>query len=159
LDLISQLTGFSKDEIKQKMEQRAICTRADIERISKSKGIQLEYLLPNENKPFLELLHGNCGVFRRRAQDADVVAPAPHVPVLTGILLATQLILGRLSLPDGTKLIESKADFDAFSVPNPYCLIKTQKISKCFCSDSDYINAYNSKWSNDSSSENLEKAE
>ena len=146
MDLNVLLTGFAREEIKQKLQQNAICTLQDIQSVSSKSGIPIQQLLPNIDKPFQDLLHGNCGVFTVRNLGHDAVAPAPHVPVLCGILLATQVILKRLELPSNPITINSSADFDAFGIPTTNCIIKKQKNSKCFCSDPIYQNAYKEKW-------------
>ena len=74
------------------------------------------------------------------------IAPVPHVPVLCGVLLATQVILKRLKLPSNSIAINSVADFNAFGIPNKNCVVNKQKRSKCFCNDPIYQNAYKEKW-------------
>ena len=146
MDLDVLLTGFAREEIEQKSQQNAVCTLQDIQSVSAKSGIPIERLRPNAGKPFRDLLHGNCGVFALRHPGHDVVAPAPHVPVLCGILLATQVILKHLELPSNAITINSSADFDAFCIPNRNCIINKQKKSECFCSDPVYQNAYKEKW-------------
>ena len=146
MDLNALLTGFTREEIEQKLQQNAVCTIQDLQSVSSKSGIPIQRLLPNVDKPFQDLLHGDCGVFALRHPGHDVVAPAPHVPVLCGILLATQVILKHLKLPSNSVTINSLADFDALGIPNKDCIINTQKISECFCSDPIYQNACKEKW-------------
>ena len=146
MDLDVLLTGFAREEIEQKLQQNAVCTLQDLQSVSSKSGIQIERLRPNAGKPFRDLLHGDCGVFALRSLGQDVVAPAPHVPVLCGILLATQVILKHLELPSNAITINSSADFDAFGIPNRNCIMNKQKKSECFCSDPIYQNAYKEKW-------------
>lgn len=146
LEMNSIMTGLPKDEIQQLLDNKAICTSQLIEKVSRNTGIPLQTLLPNINQPFHKLLHGDCGVFTQRIHGIGVTAPAPHQPMLAGILLASQLILSRLELPAETKLIESISDFDALKIPNSSCLFLSKKNPKCFCNDSVYKNAYKEKW-------------
>ncbi len=146
MDLNELLTGFARKEIKQKLRQNAICTPQDIQSVASKTGIPIEQLLPNVGKPFKDLLHGNCGVFTLRSLGHDAVAPTPHVPVLCGILLATQVILEHLELPSNTVKVNSSADFDALGIPNRDCITNMQKNPECFCGDSVYQNAYKDKW-------------
>lgn len=146
MDLNAWLTGFTKKEIEQKLQQNAICTLQDIQSISSKSGIPIQLLAPNVGKPFQDLLHGVCGVFTLRPLGHDVVAPTPHVPALCGILLATQVILERLELPSNSVTVNSSADFDALGIPARNCIINMQKNSECFCRDPIYQNAYKEKW-------------
>ena len=146
MDLNVLLTGFAREEIEQKLQQNAFCTLQDIQSASSKSGIPIQRLLPNVGKPFQDLLHGNCGLFTLRNLGHGVVAPAPHVPVLCGILLAAQVILKRLGLPSNPVTVNSTADFDALGIPNKNCIINKRKNSKCFCSDPIYQNAYKEKW-------------
>ena len=145
LDLDAWLTGFTKEEIEQKLRQNKACTLSDIQLVAIKSAIPVQRLLPNVGKPFRDLLHGDCGVFALRQLGHDVVAPAPHVPVLCGILLATQIILERLESPR-TVTVNSSADFDALGIPSKNCIINKRKKSECFCSDLIYQNAYKEKW-------------
>ena len=145
LDLDMRLTGFTKEEIEQKLRQNKVCTLSDIQFVATKSGVPVQRLLPNVGKPFRDLLHGDCGVFALRQPEHDVVAPAPHVPVLCGILLATQIILERLESPR-TVTVNSSADFDAFGIPSKNCIINKRKKSECFCSELIYQNAYKEKW-------------
>jgi len=145
MELNAIMTGLPKEEIQQKLQQNAICTIQDIQKVSGLTGIPIQNLLPNVGKPFQNLLHGDCSVFTHRIQGNDVTAPAPHVPVLAGIILATQVILRKLDLSSDFQLIES-ADYDAFGIPNSDCIINAKKNSDCFCNESVYKKAYEEKW-------------
>lgn len=145
MELNAIMTGLPQKEINKKLEQNAICTLDDIQKISQLTGIPIQKLLPNKDKPFRNLLHGDCGVFTHRIQGQEVIAPAPHLPALAGILLASQIILRKLDVPTESKLIES-ADYDAFKIPDHDCIINAKKVPKCFCNDSDYKQAYAKKW-------------
>ncbi len=101
--------------------------------------------MPNKGKPFSELLHGDCGVFREKTPEKNSPTPIPHVPVLAGTLLASQIILSKI-IPDDKSLIESTADFDALKKPNSNCIFKKQKHPKCFCNDLIYQESYKEKW-------------
>lgn len=139
-------TGIPAKEIEKKLANNEKVTEQDILRISQATGAPIDFLKPNLNKPFSEILHGDCGVFRLEAFETPTVTPAPHAPFLAGVFLASQIILRRIKLPDSAKLMDSVADFDAFGIPNEYCLMKKQKHSKCFCNDQVYQNAYKEKW-------------
>ncbi len=140
-------TGFPEDEIRERLRKGDACTQQDIERVARATGVGLDYLRPNIGKPIHQLLHGDCGVFRVPFHENHTVTPAPHVPVLAGVILASQLILSRMKLPESAMLLESVADFDALGIPSSNCFIKKARKSACFCGDSAYQSAYNDKWS------------
>ena len=117
MKLYSIRTGLSEDEIRSKLAKNAICTQQDIEHISKSTGADLNFLKPNIGKSFQNLLHGECGLFRIPSHENHALTPAPHVPVLAGVLLASQLILSRIELPESATLVESVSDFNSLVIP------------------------------------------
>lgn len=138
-------TGLPVEEIRKKLMEEAKVTHEDIIRIANATGAQLDYLKPNLGKPFREILHGDCGVFRIPYVER-AITPAPHMPVLAGVFLATQIILTHMKVPEKAVIVESTADFDALGIPNKNCFMKKLREPRCFCSDADYVNAYNSKW-------------
>lgn len=146
MELNSIRTGLPVEEIRKKLMEEATVTQEDIIRISNSTGAPLDYLKPNLGKPFREILHGDCGVFRIPYVER-AITPAPHMPVLAGVFLATQVILSHMKLPENAVTVESIADFDALGVPDKNCFMKKLREPRCFCSDPDYVNMYNSKWS------------
>ena len=145
MDMNVIMTGLSQEEIKQKLAPGYIVSREDIQRISQSKRIPIQKLSPNIGKPFQNLLHGDCGVFTHRIHGQDVVAPAPHVPTLAGIILASQVILRKLNIPKESKLIES-ASYESLHIPNSDCITNLKKHPNCFCNDQEYKQAYAKKW-------------
>ena len=146
MEMNSIMTGLPKEEIQQLLDSKAICTKEIIERVSKNTGVPINTLNPNLNQPFHKLLHGDCGVFTQRIQGINVIAPAPHQSMLTGILLASQVILSKLKLSKDAKLIESISDFDALKIPKSSCITTALKNPKCICSDSVYQKAFDEKW-------------
>ena len=146
MDLNAIRTGFTVDEIKQKLESNAIVSSQDLTQIIQKTGASEAFLKPNLGKSFHELLHGDCGVFRIPFFESPVVTPAPHTSFLAGVFLASQIVLQRLKLPTTAKLMESISDFDAFGIPNEQCLMKKQKHPKCFCDDPIYQESYKEKW-------------
>ena len=146
MELNTALTGFTENKIRQKLQQNMICTLQDIQSVSSKSGIPIQQLQANVGKPFRNLLHGDCGVFALRQLGHDVVAPVPHVPVLCGILLATQVILERLEHTSNAVPIDSSADFYALGIPSRNCIITKQKNPKCFCNDPIYQDVYKEKW-------------
>jgi hypothetical protein len=139
-------TGLPVEEVERKLTNNEITTEQDILRISQATGVSLDFLRSNVGKPFHELLHGECGVYRLEFHEGQAVTPAPHTSFLAGVFLASQIILRRMKLDDNAKLMDSVADFDAFGVPNANCLMKKQRNPKCFCNDLAYEKAYKEKW-------------
>jgi molybdopterin/thiamine biosynthesis adenylyltransferase len=145
IKMIATRTGFPEGEIRERLSKNDIITNEDIQRVAKNKGFPLDKLVVNIGKSFKEFLHGECGLFRLPSAEMHAITPAPHTPVLAGLLLATQLVLSRIKSTE-SNVIESTADFDALGIPNPNCIIKKRKNPNCFCSDPDYVKVYNSKW-------------
>ena len=145
----SIMTGLPEDEIEGLLSGGASCTEEIVRRVASSRGIPLERLMPNVGRPFGELLHGRCGVFAIGGRGAAGPAPAPHQPMLAGIVLASQIVLSGLARDHpgiGPDLIESASDFDAMRLPGPACLFPIGRDERCFCGDADYVGAYRRKW-------------
>ena len=140
-------TGFTEDEIKEKSRPEYRVTGQDIMKINQNTGIVRNELNQNIGKPFNELLHGQCGVYSIFGKSHEPT-PAPHVPLLAGVFLASQIILRKLQLTDPSRLMESTVAFDLFDYPNSVFFEKNKKIQTCFCKDIIYQNIYNKKWNN-----------
>jgi len=139
-------TGFTKEDIEKRLASNDTVTEQDTLQVAKNTGAPIANLKEIVGRPFEELLHGDCGVFRLEFHEAPAVAPAPHASFLAGVFLAVQIVLRKMKLPSSAKLMESIADFDALGIPNVNCLMKKQKHPKCFCNDPVYQDSYNKKW-------------
>ena len=145
----SVMTGLPEGEIEGLLSRNATCTKEIVRRVASSRGIPEAMLMPNVGLPFGELLHGRCGVFALGGGRGAGPAPAPHQPMLAGILLASQLVLSHVAREQpGSEqyLIESASDFDAMRLPGPDCLFRLRRDERCFCGDADYTEAYQRKW-------------
>lgn len=146
-DMNAAMTGLPAPRIRRLLGDGAICTPNLAREVSEKSGVPLDRLRPNIGRPFREILHGRCGVFALKTGEGEVTAPAPHQPLMAGILVASQLVLSRCgALPTGTRRIRSVSSFDAMRVPRPGCLFNVAKVGRCFCADRDYIDAYRAKW-------------
>lgn len=146
LEMNAIRTGIPESELRGRIAKGDICKPEDIERIAKTHSLVKEGLQALVGMPLREVLHGECGVFSVKMPEKHETTPAPHTPVLAGTLLASQLVLSRLLLPDKARLIESVAEFESFGIPNSSCLMKKKKNPSCFCNDPVYIEAYCAKW-------------
>lgn len=145
----SIMTGLPEDEIEGLLSRNAPCTEEIVQRVAIRRGIPEIMLRPNVGLPFGELLHGRCGVFAIGTRGRVEPAPAPHQPMLAGVLLASQIVLSHVARERpgaGPLLIESASDFDAMRLPGPDCLFQLQRDERCFCGDADYVAAYRRKW-------------
>ena len=146
-DMDAAMTGLPAPRIQRLLSNGAVCTPDLAREVSERSGVSLDRLKPNIGKPFREILHGRCGVFALKTGEEAVTAPAPHQPMLAGLLVASQLVLSRCRSPRGDTLrIRSASSFDAMRVPRPGCLFKVAKVGRCFCADADYVDAYRAKW-------------
>lgn len=143
-DMNSIRTGLPKEEVERLLAAGAVCTPDLARRVSRNTGIPLQVLEGAVGKPFHALLHGNCGVFNQRMHGVGAATPAPHQPALVGIMLAAQLVLAQ-SEP-ATAPIESLSEFDALRIPNQSCVFRSKRHPRCFCGESVYQEAYDSKW-------------
>ena len=146
-DMGAAMTGLPAPRIRRLLSDGAICTPDLAQEVSEKSGVALDMLAPNIGRPFREILHGRCGVFALKTGEGAVTAPAPHQPMLAGLLVASQLVLSRCRAPQGEILrVKSASSFDAMRVPRAGCLFKVAKVGRCFCADRDYIDAYRAKW-------------
>ena len=149
MNLNSIMTGLPEAEIEALLSGGAACTEEIVRKISSRRGIPADRLMPNVGRPLGDLLHGPCGVFALAGRGAAEPAPAPHQPMLAGILLASQIVLSSVAAarPDiAPSLIESASDFDAMRLPRHGCLFRLKRDERCFCGDPDYVDAYRRKW-------------
>ena len=144
LEMNSIRTGLPQEEIKHLLDTGATCTPELARRVSGNTGIPLQILEGAVGKPFHALLHGNCGVFNQRVHGVGAATPAPHQPMLVGVVLAAQLILAQ-SDPAAVP-IESLSEFDALQIPNHSCVFRSKKHPRCFCNEPEYQEAYHAKW-------------
>ena len=142
-DMNSIRTGLPREEV-ERLAAGATCTPELVERVSKNTGIPFQVLKGAVGKPFHALLHGNCGVFNQRVHGAGVTAPAPHQPMLVGIMLAAQLVLAQAD-PSAVP-VESLSEFDALKIPSHLCVFRSEKHPRCFCNEPAYKKAYRDKW-------------
>ena len=146
-DMGAAMTGLPAPRIRRLLNYGAVCTPDLAREVSEKSGVALDKLERNVGKPFREILHGRCGVFALKTGEGAVTAPAPHQPMLAGLLVASQLILSKCRAPQGETLrIKSASSFDAMRVPRPGCLFKVAKVRRCFCADKDYVDTYRAKW-------------
>ena len=145
----SIMTGLPEGEIEALLSSGAPCTEEIVRRVAASRGIPEDRLRPNVGRPLVDLLHGPCGVFATAGRAAAGPAPAPHQPMLAGVMLASQIVLSRIAAERpgaAPSLIESASDFDAMRLPGRLCLFPLQRDKRCFCGDPDYVDAYRRKW-------------
>ncbi|MEM3159459.1 MAG: ThiF family adenylyltransferase [Nitrososphaera sp.] len=139
-------TGIPEAELQARIAKGDVCKPEDVERIAKTHNLVVDGLRGLVGMPLKEILHGECGVFNVKMPEKHETTPAPHAPVMAGTILASQIILSRLPLPDGARLVESVAEFESFSIPSSNCLMKKRKNPSCFCNDPVYVEAYRTKW-------------
>lgn len=143
-DMDAAKAGLPRNRIDEILERGEACSRALLEEVSHNTKVPLQRILHFEGRPFQDLLHGDCGMFRLRTGEADAATPAPHQPALAGILLASQLVLARI-VP---KVLDRRpvSDFDALRVPGHLCLFCPKRHPECLCGDPVYRRAYEEKW-------------
>ena len=147
----SIMTGLPEEEIAGLLAAGAPCTEEIVRRVAAKRGIPEDRLWPNVGRPLGDLLHGPCGVFAMAGRADAGPAPAPHQPMLAGVILASQIVLSRIAAERpgaAPSLIESASDFDAMRLPRHECLIRIKRDKRCFCADPDYVDAYRRKWRN-----------
>ena len=149
MEMNSMLTGFSHKEIQRKLDQGEKCTSRDLRKIHKHTSIPMNILIKNKNRPFADVLHGECGVYALGSRGNDATAPVPHVPFLAGVFLASQIVLESLQ-PSPSQASPtnhySSVDFDGMGFPRPDCAVKKLRNPKCLCNDQDYKDAYAERW-------------
>lgn len=152
--LIAQALGFTQDittlkDIRTKIETAWPIDKTFLERISTSKDVPIDKLLPFEGQTLRSLYsHGVCsGAVMELAngpvtQRAEV--PMPFQSALAGILEAAILVAragGFICLPTMTtiNLMKSFPQNKGFSWDPP-------KSSRCFCNDPDFQDVYRKKY-------------
>lgn len=125
----------AEEEIISRLASGDVITQKDVEQICRHNGTTLTNLRPNVGKPFREILHGECGVFRLPFQQKHEPTPAPYQPALAGILATSQVILSHLRLHDAAKPVESSSDSDALILPRDGCIMVQLSNERCFCND------------------------
>ena len=142
-DLDAAKTGLGRDRIMEIRGSGEPCDMALLREVARKGRVRLRSIRRFEGRPFDDLLHGDCGVYRQGPGETAAATPAPHQPVLAGILLASQLVLERIA--PGSAL-RSVSDFEALGEPGRMCLFNSARRPECFCGDPVYRRAYEQKW-------------
>lgn len=136
-------TGFPIDECRRRLSDSSILTsQDDIAAVAKRLKVPAERLAPASGRPFVELLHGVCGVAAMDVQGEPVVASVTHVPALVGFLLAGQLVLHSLQAPTTPHL----AFFDAFRLPSDEHEDRRAPNPACYCQTPIVQATYRKQW-------------
>lgn len=148
MELNATLLGMSEEEINSRIQQNDPIKEEDLQYIFETYSPRLDQvqrLRTLIGKPFNNILHGDCGVFNLRLGERHERTTATHIPVLAGTYAVIQYILHQLEIGK-EKIIESIADFNAFTYPSEECLIKKERHSNCICNDPIYQEVFKNKW-------------
>lgn len=136
-------------EIRRRLQLAEPTDRAFLESIAASAGVPIEELLPFENKPLDSLyLEGICGGAvitlakgGNRVQRNEV--PMAFQSAFAGILLAADLVAERLVL---RPRLATKTQINLMTALAPFPSNGQAKARRCFCTDADFIVAYDAKY-------------
>jgi hypothetical protein len=153
-ELILEALGLPPDQlrmVRDRLEKGIPTERAFLELVAKAKNIDVQKMLPFENKPLRELYtKAVCsGAVMELATGSKSTAraevPMPFQSAFAGILQAAVLIAnaaGIASLLGFTRINLMKP----FTGANPGTSWTQAKHPRCFCNDEDYKQAYNEKY-------------
>lgn len=136
-------TGLSQKECEMRLLDPTIHTTADeVRAVAERLRIDPARLAPTIGRPFIELIHGTCGVATMDVQGEPIVASVTHVPTLVGSLLAAQFVLHELGRPS----LEHLAIYDAFRPPTDDQLERRDASLSCYCQNEVVRRTYEAQW-------------
>ncbi len=136
-------------EIRKRLRLAEPTDRGFLDRVAAAAGVPIEELLPFENKPLESLyLQGICGgAVMTLAKGGNPVqrneAPMAFQSTFAGILLAADLVAERLAL---RSRLPTKTQISLMTALAPFPSNGQAKAKRCFCTDSDFIAAYDAKY-------------
>ncbi len=136
-------TGLPVAECRRRLQDPTILnTQAEVAEVAKRLKLPIERLAPATGRPFVDLIHGVCGVAGMEVQGEPVVASVTHVPALTGFLLAAQFVLHTL----GARTVPHLAFFTAFHLPADEHEDRRPPNPACYCQIPAVQQAYRTEW-------------
>lgn len=151
---IAELIGFEQKRTSELVVKNIVLDEKLLNEIEINKGYPKHILSRFEGKTINEFYReGICGgVLLPFNQDnekiTDTIVPLAQQSVLTGILLAAELIKEELNYIPKDFLVEKRINI-LTNLPDYICMDRNKtKNPKCICNDIDYIKAYRSKFNN-----------
>lgn len=148
MELNTALLGLNEEELNSRIQQNDPIKEEDLQFIFKNyilRPDQKQRLINLIGQPFNNIFHGECGVFNLKLGEKHERTTATHIPMLVGTFLVIQYILHQLEIEEG-ELIQSIADFNAFTYPSEECLIKKKRNPNCICGNPIYQEVFKNKW-------------
>jgi hypothetical protein len=152
--LVTEAIGFPQDalmEVRNLLYRQTPLNRAYLERIANGLKIDVQPLLRLEGKPlqvfYREAVCGGLIVsLNKGASQGEVEVPLAFQSALAGIMLAAEIVLARSALrkqapPTTTTIDLLKPIGSYFAFPQ-----QKHPSGKCICQDSDFIEAYQAKY-------------
>lgn len=137
-------TGWPREECLARLNDPGRLTTAEeVATIGARWNVQPDLLTPYINRPFADLLHGQCGLMTFMDTGSTIVAPVTQVPALVGGFLSIQVVAESLGWDT---VLRHKATFDAFNWPTADQFSEYGRIAGCFCSRADVQQVYESEW-------------
>ncbi|HEX7889451.1 MAG TPA: E2 ligase fold family C protein [Ramlibacter sp.] len=134
------------EDVRRRLQKNEPTDRAFLERVAAAAGVEIEKLLPFENRPLRDLyVEGVCGgrvmEFHQAALQANAEVPMAFQSALAGILLAAEL-----ARPNWLPHAMTQFDLlDTFPEQPGTTRLKTQSPA-CLCLDADFIDVYRAKY-------------
>lgn len=138
-------------EIRKRIQLAEPTERVFLEKVASAAGVPIEELLPFENKPLESLYHqGICGGAVITLAKGGKGAQRNEVPMafqsaFAGILLAADLVAERLAL---RPRLPTKTQISLMTALAPFPSNPQAKANRCFCTDADFVAAYDAKYGN-----------
>lgn len=136
-------------EIRKRLRLVEPTDRGFLDRVAAAAGVPIEELLPFENKPLESLyLQGICGGAVMTLAKGGNPAQRNEVPMafqsaFAGILLAADLVAERRAL---RRRLATKTQINLMTALAPFPSNGQAKAKHCFCTDADFIAAYDAKY-------------
>jgi len=148
MELNAAMLGMEQEDINQRLKRNDLITEGDLKQLMNNYTIQPGQLKRLQNligMPFSNIFHGECGIYNIKLFEKHEPTPATHISVMAGVYSVIQFILTKLGIQKG-HIIDSVAEFNAFTYPNEDCLIKKKRHPNCVCNDPIYQEIFKNKW-------------
>lgn len=148
-EIYARRLGWTSEEIVERLRDGRPVSLDEAQRVARAIGQDPGRFLSIVGRPFVDLLHAQCGYLVPEEGDRLVAPPVPHVPVLAAVLSAADFLGLLIDNVDRPAQVPARLVFDGMGIPRNVEDRKYPPHPDCICRDEDYQEAYRELWIED----------